>query len=126
MSQDGPVTRPLFEVLVVDDSNLNRKMLMKCLKAEKHICEDAADGLQAIEKVGKKMNWKGHSGGLGVGKPYDVILMDFVMPHKDGPTATAELRAMGYTGAIFGVTGNIYINTLHTYIYISKHPYIYT
>jgi DNA-binding response OmpR family regulator len=28
------------------------------------------------------------------------------MPIKDGPTATAELRAMGYNGAIFGVTGN--------------------
>jgi CheY-like chemotaxis protein len=28
------------------------------------------------------------------------------MPIKDGPTATAELRAKGYTGAIFGVTGN--------------------
>lgn len=29
------------------------------------------------------------------------------MPLKDGPTATAELRAMGYAGAIFGVTGNV-------------------
>jgi hypothetical protein len=28
------------------------------------------------------------------------------MPLKDGPTATKELRAMGYVGAIFGVTGN--------------------
>jgi CheY-like chemotaxis protein len=28
------------------------------------------------------------------------------MPVKDGPTATAELRAKGYNGAIFGVTGN--------------------
>jgi CheY-like chemotaxis protein len=27
------------------------------------------------------------------------------MPVKDGPTATAELRAMGYNGPIFGVTG---------------------
>jgi CheY-like chemotaxis protein len=25
---------------------------------------------------------------------------------KDGPTATAELRAKGYNGPIFGVTGN--------------------
>jgi CheY-like chemotaxis protein len=28
------------------------------------------------------------------------------MPVKDGPTATAELRAKGYNGPIFGVTGN--------------------
>ena len=28
------------------------------------------------------------------------------MPNMDGPTATRQLRTMGYTGAIFGVTGN--------------------
>ena len=28
------------------------------------------------------------------------------MPNKDGPTATKEIRALGYKAAIFGVTGN--------------------
>ena len=42
----------------------------------------------------------------GHGKPFDAILMDFVMPNMDGPTATRQLRTMGYTGVIFGVTGN--------------------
>ena len=37
---------------------------------------------------------------------YDGILMDFVMPNMDGPTATKALRAMGYNGVIIGVTGN--------------------
>ena len=38
--------------------------------------------------------------------PYDAILMDFVMPVMDGPTATKAIRAMGYSEPIFGVTGN--------------------
>ena len=37
---------------------------------------------------------------------YDVILMDFVMPCMDGPTATYHIRNMGYKGLIIGVTGN--------------------
>ena len=28
------------------------------------------------------------------------------MPNMDGPTATKEIRKLGYKGAIFGVTGN--------------------
>jgi len=37
---------------------------------------------------------------------YAAILMDSVMPRCDGPTATKELRRLGYPGAIFALTGN--------------------
>lgn len=39
---------------------------------------------------------------------FDAILMDFMMPNMDGPTATKAIREMGYIGPIVGVTGETY------------------
>jgi signal transduction histidine kinase len=91
-----------FEILIVDDSRLCRKMLLKCLRADGHTCFEAEDGLEAIAMVKERIS---HANG-GVGRPYDAVLMDFIMPNMDGPTATKEIRALGYTSPIFGVTGN--------------------
>ena len=95
-----------FDILVVDDSKLNRKMLCKVLRSEGHSCDEAEDGINAVQKVRTKMNniiskstllsvdnlstdnnTVKCDDGDGVGKPYfDAILMDFVMPNMDGPT----------------------------------------
>lgn len=97
----GDMSTIAYDILVVDDSHLNRKMLLRCLRSDGHMCTEAADGLEAIEAVKERLNVA--SGGLG--RPFDVILMDFIMPNMDGPTATEEIRAMGYTAPIFGLTG---------------------
>ena len=91
-----------YDILVVDDSRLNRKMLMKFLIKDGHRCTEAEDGLKAIERVKERID----SSNGGRSEHFDAILMDFVMPNMDGPTATRQLRTMGYTGVIFGVTGN--------------------
>lgn len=91
-----------YNLLVVDDSRLNRKMLLKCLKADGHTCHEAEDGLQAIAMIQNRIY---PDNGVHL-EPFDAILMDFVMPNMDGPEATKEIRALGYKGLIFGVTGN--------------------
>jgi signal transduction histidine kinase len=92
---------PAYELLVVDDSRLNRKMLCKILRGAGCLCDEAEDGLQAIEIVKQRMSHPNESKRF-----YDAILMDYIMPQLDGPTATKRIRALNYTAPIFGVTGN--------------------
>ena len=85
-------------VLVVDDVALNRKMLFRLIDDKFKSVIEARNGDEALQIVHDAMNKKG--------VPPDIILMDFVMPVMDGPTASKEMRALGYQGIIIGVTGN--------------------
>ena len=38
---------------------------------------------------------------------YDAILMDNQMKNMNGPEAAIEIRKLGYTGLIIGITGNV-------------------
>ena len=76
---------------------MNRKMLGKLLRSVGHVCEEANDGDVAVAKAKSEHE---------AGRKYDAILMDFIMPNQDGPTATKVIRAAGITWPIFGVTGN--------------------
>ena len=99
MSNVGSISMiPVYHLLIVDDSPMNRKMLMRTFRAAGHTCDEAEDGVIAVAKVKEMMS--------SDAKAYSAILMDFVMPNMDGPTATREIRALGYTAPIFGVTGN--------------------
>ena len=92
------MTQSVYHLLIVDDSSLNRKMLLRIFRAAGHTCDEAEDGVIAVAKVKEMMS--------SSAKAYSAILMDFVMPNMDGPTATKEIRALGYTAPIYGVTGN--------------------
>jgi PleD family two-component response regulator len=88
-----------LDILIVDDSGLSRKMLSRLLRTSGYVFDEAGDGVIALEKVKAKMS------GVTYGSEkdsFDAILMDFVMPNMDGPTATKAIRDMGYTAPIFG------------------------
>ena len=88
-------------ILVVDDSRLNRKFTTRLLSTsnyDMHIIE-AEDGVAAIETLRSLSPFLAES-------KVDVILMDNRMPRKDGLQTTRELRGLGYSGIIIGVTGD--------------------
>ncbi|HEX3726157.1 MAG TPA: response regulator, partial [Pirellulales bacterium] len=79
-------------VLVVDDSDTNRKLVRLVLGRAGAKIVEAENGLDALERA--------------LAEPFDVILMDMQMPVMDGYTATRELRARGATLPIIALTAS--------------------
>jgi hypothetical protein len=87
-----------LRVLIVDDVATNRKLLRRLLERRGHQCEEAENGLVAIELVEQA---------LAEASCYDSILLDYEMPIMDGPAACRRIRTMGYHYCIVGITGNV-------------------
>lgn len=72
----------MVKCLVVDDDELGRELMVQYLDGVAE-CEMADNGLKAVEKF--RDAFEG-------GKPYDLIILDIVMPEMDGHTAAKEIR----------------------------------
>ena len=72
-------TAPDAHVLVVDDNPMNRKVVKSLLKQTQIQIDTAEDGICCLEMCAKQR--------------YDLILMDHLMPNKDGVETFRELRA---------------------------------
>jgi CheY-like chemotaxis protein len=83
-------------------------MLIKLLRGDNHLCDEAEDGNEAVKKYKQKYELNSEIDTV----VYDAILMDFMMPICDGPTATKLIRDMGYKGLILGVTGRRYMSII--------------
>jgi len=71
------VTIPRYKVLVVDDEEDVRKLLVNLLSQRGHQCLQATDGADALDKV--------------LRNGFDAIIIDNVMPNMDGVALTKEL-----------------------------------
>ena len=66
------------KILVVDDEERIRRLLKMYLERENYVIEEAEDGNEALSKA--------------LANDYDVILLDLMMPGKDGIEVCRELR----------------------------------
>jgi CheY-like chemotaxis protein/HPt (histidine-containing phosphotransfer) domain-containing protein len=92
--RNKPVKR--LRILVTEDTELNRELVLELLKNRGHSVASAADGLEALAALE-------HS-------RFDVVLMDEEMPRMNGLEATRAIRRMetstGRHAYIIGLTGN--------------------
>lgn len=67
-----------MKILVVDDEELIREVIKEYLIIEDYVVDEAADGEEAVK--------------LAKDKDYDLIIMDIMMPNKDGYQACKEIK----------------------------------
>ncbi len=67
-----------MKILVVDDEKLIREVIKEYLLLEGYEVDEASDGVEAVDKA--KI------------EDYDLIIMDIMMPNKDGYQACKEIK----------------------------------
>ncbi len=72
-------------ILVVDDNDNARSVLMELLGSMSFVVDQASSGFAAIEAVKQAAN---------TGKPYEVIFVDWQMPNMDGAELAHIIRVM--------------------------------
>jgi CheY-like chemotaxis protein len=70
-------------LLIVDDAPSNRKMVKRILQSKFASVEEAENGQEAVRKYEESVHAQ---------KPYDIIMMDNIMPVMDGLDATKSIR----------------------------------
>jgi putative two-component system response regulator len=66
-------------ILVVDDNELNRDLLLRRVAKQGHRADAAVDGVEALDRL--------------MQKPVDLVLLDIMMPRMDGYEVLARMKA---------------------------------
>ena len=69
---------PAGRILVADDNRMNRLKLLRTLEQEGHTVSVAGDGREALEMLRHE--------------PFDVLLLDILMPDLDGYQVLAAMK----------------------------------
>jgi CheY-like chemotaxis protein len=80
---------------------------MKILASSAEEFIEASNGEEAVAKYREQIESGGH---------IDAILMDSSMPFMNGTTATRLIRDLGYTGKVFGITGNAFQSDIDDFL----------
>lgn len=80
----------MFNILVVDDNESIRKLIITYLKREGYHTFAAADGIEALELLDLEH--------------VDLMIVDVMMPKMDGYTLTEDLRTANYNLPILMIT----------------------
>ncbi len=83
-AQDAPLNLTGKRILLVDDIDINREIVLSMLEDSGAIIDSADDGLVAVDKFVSSP--VGH---------YHLVLMDIQMKHMDGHTAAHTIRTSG-------------------------------
>lgn len=68
----------MARLLIVDDEDKIRELIIKYAQFEGHEVETASNGMEAID--------------IALSKPFDLIIMDAMMPELDGFSSVKEIR----------------------------------
>lgn len=78
--------------LIVDDESLIRKSLIRAFMVSGHECDEASNGIEALDKI-NKFN-------------YHAILLDVIMPEKNGYEVLLEMKKQTPVFVISAFTGD--------------------
>ncbi|WP_028973624.1 response regulator [Spirochaeta cellobiosiphila] len=82
-----------MKILIVEDDFTSRTMVYRLLKDAAE-CDTAVDGEEALHFFSTSIKDK---------TPYDLILLDIMLPNKDGQTVLKDIRDMESTAGIKGL-----------------------
>jgi signal transduction histidine kinase/ActR/RegA family two-component response regulator len=86
-----------LRVLLAEDNKFNQRLAKLVLKDAGLLVSVVENGREAVDRVVAEAD---------KGQPFDLVLMDVMMPEMDGLQATSELRRLGHHLPIIALTAN--------------------
>jgi two-component system chemotaxis response regulator CheY len=87
----------MAKILLVDDSNLSRRILRRILETDGHVILEATDGMAALER-------------FVLDQP-DLVLLDMTMSGMHGLDVLSQLRAIDLQARVIVATADIQSST---------------